>query len=499
MTPLSKKHLAPTVQPLWRPEDLGRPLPDSAHAISVCLPTWADTIRYEEDDPSVLSRLTSGYPRFFFHPLVRELFRRCKRRLAGPGELSYVYPSRRAAERCRAFMDRHTGEPGELCALEPEGLWAVRFPKEQTTAAKAFWRHSGDGVSSRRAEAVLEGRPEPDAGAARETLCQRLASAHTVGPEQVFLFPTGMSAIFSVLRTVQRLHPGRESVQFGFPYVDTLKLQQKFGPGVRFYPRGDESDLAHLKGHIEKHAVSALFCELPTNPLLTSPDLKGLAELAELHRFPLIVDDTIGTTENIGVLPYADIAVTSLTKFFSGTGDVMGGAAIVNPEGPFASRLVEIMTEEHEDLLWGEDALLLARNSEGLGERMRTVNRTAEQLCEFLHRHPHVERVHYPKYSTPELYGACLRPGGGYGGLFSILLAGAPERAPRFFDALRVSKGPNLGTVFSLSCPYTILAHYREMDFAERCGVPRHLVRVSVGLEEPDDLIDRFDRALAQT
>ena len=497
MTPVQKNRIDLATHPLWRPEDLGKALPDSAHAISVCLPTWADTIAYEEEDPRVISRLEAGYPRFFFHPLVREIFSRCEERLAGPGELCHVYPSRDAAERCRAFLGVHAAGPGRLRAIEPEGLWAVLFPEESLSAAKAIWRHAGEGISSRRAKAVLEGRRSPDAVAAKETIRRRLADAYAVGPEQVFLFPTGMSAIFSVLRAVQRMHPNRESVEFGFPYVDALKLQQKIGPGVLFYPRGNEADRVHLEDRLEKQAVSAIFCEFPTNPLLTSPDLKSLAELAERRRFPMIVDDTIGTTENVRVFPYADVAVTSLTKFFSGRGDVMGGSAILNPESSFSPGLAEIMAEEHEDLLWGEDALLLANSSEDLSERMRAINRTAEQLCDFLQRHALVERVYYPKYSTPDLYAASTRPGGGFGGLFSILLADAPERAPRFFDALRISKGPNLGTVFSLCCPYTLLAHYQELDFAERCGLSRHLVRVSVGLEEPDDLIDRFDRALA--
>jgi cystathionine gamma-synthase len=75
-------------------------------------------------------------------------------------------------------------------------------------------------------------------------------------------------------------------------------------------------------------------------------------------------------------------------------------------------------------------------------------------------------------------------------------LKNAERTAPRFFDALRIAKGPNLGTNFSLCCPYTILAHYNELEFVERCGISRYLVRVSVGLEEADWLIGRFLEAL---
>jgi cystathionine gamma-synthase len=105
--------------------------------------------------------------------------------------------------------------------------------------------------------------------------------------------------------------------------------------------------------------------------------------------------------------------------------------------------------------------------------------------------------VYYPKFQTPGEYRAFRKPAGGYGGLLSLVLKDAPAATPRFFDALRVSKGPNLGTNYTLACPYTILAHYGELEFAESCGVSRHLVRVSVGLEDPDDLRRRFTEALA--
>ena len=73
----------------------------------------------------------------------------------------------------------------------------------------------------------------------------------------------------------------------------------------------------------------------------------------------------------------------------------------------------------------------------------------------------------------------------------------AETNAPAFFDALLIAKGPNLGTNFSLCCPYTILAHFTELDFVERCGISRYLLRVSVGLEEPDWLIAQFREALS--
>ena len=77
----------------------------------------------------------------------------------------------------------------------------------------------------------------------------------------------------------------------------------------------------------------------------------------------------------------------------------------------------------------------------------------------------------------------------------SILLSNAPETAPRFYDALRINKGPSLGTNYTLCCPYTILAHYTELDWAESLGVSRWLIRISVGLDDADDLCARFAEA----
>ena len=82
-------------------------------------------------------------------------------------------------------------------------------------------------------------------------------------------------------------------------------------------------------------------------------------------------------------------------------------------------------------------------------------------------------------------------------GLFSLLLRDPARHAPRFYDSLEFCKGPNLGTYFSLCCPFTLLAHFGELEWAERCGVSRYLLRFSVGLESPSNLIDRLSRALA--
>ncbi|KAJ3088350.1 hypothetical protein HK102_008967 [Quaeritorhiza haematococci] len=330
-----------------------------------------------------------------------------------------------------------------------------------------------------------------------------------VTEDDVFLFPTGMSAIYNAHKAVRKLFPGKKSVQFGFPYLDTLKIQQKFGPGCYFLGHGDENDFHKLDSEILTRTpsenihnnttdVSSVFCEFPSNPLLKSSDLKQLRKLANEHNFLLVVDETIGNFVNVEVLPWADIVVSSLTKIFSGDSNVMGGSVVLNPNGRFYTQLATIMKQSFEDTIWCQDAIFLERNSRSFRQRIQRINHTAEILCDYLVKHPKVERVYYPKYITPEIYNAHRRPStpiSGYGGLFSLILP-TEEGAARFYDALKVSKGPSLGTNFTLVCPYTILAHYGELEWAEGFGVPRRLVRVSVGLEDTDWLLGVFEEAL---
>jgi cystathionine gamma-synthase len=481
--------------PLWRPEDLGRPIPDSPHAVSACLPTWRDNVDYEENDPRIHDKLRTGYPRFVYNEFCRLLFAERGKRCSAD-ETCIACPSPRVAERLARFIERRCGRSGRIQGDVADGVHVVFIPRDAASAAKAWWQHCGEGISSRQAEAVLNGTPAPDAAAAKETLRRRLAALYGVDDSSVWLFSTGMNAQFTLHRALLRLLPGRRSVQFGFPYVDTLKVQQLFGPGVHFSPRGDDVELRQLAETVHNEALSGIYTEFPTNPLLFSPDLERLRHIAHAAGCPLVVDDTIAGPLNVSILPLADATWCSLTKFFSGVGDVTGGAVIVNPASPFAGDIATALGAEWEDLLWPGDAIVLEHNSRRYGERMQVINRNAAQLAEALRRHPRVARVYYPKYEAAEQFASVLRPGGGCSGLLSIDLHDAPRAAPRSFDALRVCKGPNLGMEYTLACPFTILAHYNELEFAESCGVSRYLIRVSVGTEDADDLIARFDEAL---
>jgi cystathionine gamma-synthase len=115
-----------------------------------------------------------------------------------------------------------------------------------------------------------------------------------------------------------------------FPYTDTLKVLEKWGPGAHFFGVGHEHDIKELIEllRISRDAgtpIRAVWCEFPSNPLLRSPPLARLRALADEYGFLIAIDDTIGSFDNVDVLPFVDIILTSLSKVFSGTANVLGG------------------------------------------------------------------------------------------------------------------------------------------------------------------------------
>jgi len=484
--------------PRWRPEDLGRPIPDSPHAVSACLPTWNDNVAYEEQDPRVVERLTTGYPRFIFNQLCRDLFDDCRQRFARGADGCLVFPSRSSAEQCAEFVRPQADGAVHVHDVGRLGAWCVSFPRGSAARAKSFWQHSGVGISSRHAAAVraVSSRPASGGAAAKQSLKLRIAGTLKLAPRDVWLFPTGMSAFYTLHRALLRVFPDRKLAQFGFPYVDSLKIAQTFGPGAQFFPQGGEQDWRLLQELAALEQLCGIATEFPANPLLSVPDLARLNEIAAASGCPLIVDDTVAGSWNVDVLPAADVIWSSLTKYFSGRGDVTGGTLVINPRSPLAGALRDALAAVYEDLLWEEDAAVLELNSRNAAERVATISRSAQTLAEFLHSHPAVERVCYPSLSGKALYDAYRRPQGGYGGLLSVVLRNPEQTTAPFFDRLEVCKGPNLGMNYTLACPFTILAHYNELDFAESCGVSRWLIRVSIGLEPADELVDRFRQAL---
>lgn len=486
--------------PLWQADSLGSPLPDDEFGVSVSLPLWRHVIGYEEKDPEVVSKFRSGYPRFCCPPAVSELFSVAEAELASTGERCLVFPRLLHAERCLEFIARQ-GFKGRAVSWR-EGIGVAIFGEEAYPTARQFWRFCGEIVSTRQACDALGRQKSPvtdDEGlAAGKVIAERLAQLSGQQPEDVFLFPSGMAANFAVHRMLTTLFPGLKTAQLDFPYVDVLKLQQLFGRGVHFLPMIDHAEYEQLAALLRSEKLAGIFCEAPSNPMLRCVDLPRLLELRAALQpgVPIIIDDTISTVAHADAMKVADIVTTSLTKSFSGAGDVLAGSVILNRALPHHAAFSAFLKQNADHTLWRGDAVALEQNSRDFVQRAERMSRNALALAEFLSAHPKVEKVWHAKWQGGTGYEFIRRDQGGYGCLFSFLLKDAENASPRFYDALRVCKGPSLGTNFTLVCPYTLLAHYEELPWAASCGVPSHLIRVSAGLEDSADLISRFAQAL---
>lgn len=570
---------------------------------------------YEEGAKRVSDAMTTGYPRFFVHKSIQAFAADIAQKHGQPGQQAMLFPSQASAQRCVAFIKEKAPTPllenlslvhlaldpskpssGLLKPVNPT-ISAVLFVPEAFPYAKQYWQHSGDGVSSRRAEfchdlftqglLIANDSPKssPPTSPLRQMQCkgprryQRPMSAdnnattsfsnpakangsaaakddgeessrfveerfgrnldislanrakiaikrriagtlttsvdvdrnplpkaelssrgvHELSENDIYLYPMGMNAIFNTHRFLLSCRGGYKSISFGFPYVDTLKVLQKFGPGCIHYGRASEEDLNALEQRLESgEKFLGLFCEFPGNPMLTCPNLVRLRALADKYDFALVIDETIGTFANINVLQYADVVVSSLTKIFSGDCNVMGGAAVLNPNSRYYDALKAVVAREYEDTYWPEDVIFLERNSRDFKVRVDRINVNAEAICEVLLADQRIKTVHYPKHNPDRAnYEACKLPDGGYGGLLSVVFHEKAD-AVVFYDSLETAKGPSLGTNFTLTSPYVVLAHYAELDWAASLGVDPDLIRISVGLEETEDILEVFKSALCE-
>jgi len=481
--------------PLCHATDLGKPIPDTVHAISVALPLWSHVIGYEEGDADVVEKLTCGYPRFFLHPFVERLMAQVLKDFGKASDQCLLFPSISVARRCVAYVSKK--QPDAMLRIETpcDGIFAVIFHESFLEIAKAFWRYVGENISSRQAENVL-GKRTPDVAAgdaATAVIKADLARLYNVASEDVYLFPTGITASYMAQRLLTHYFPNLKTCQLGFPYVDVLRIQKEFGVGVHFFT--DVTDVSLVEDILKSEKLAGVYTEFTSNPLLNCTDLPALSTLLKKHKVPLVVDDTISTVVNSNVIAYGDLITTSLTKSYSGVGDVIAGSLVLNPASLFYKTFKAVMEELYECNLYGADAVVLARNGRDFVQRVGKINQTTQRLCDYLAKQSWIDQIYYPTISCNALYQKGLKSGGGGAGLFSIVLKSAAEKSPKFYDALQVSKGPSLGTNFTLCCPYTMLAHYEELEWVSSLGVSPYLIRVSVGLESLSTLIDRFDTA----
>jgi cystathionine gamma-synthase len=315
------------------------------------------------------------------------------------------------------------------------------------------------------------------------------------GAESATSFATGMAAVSNTLFTL--LSPGDRVVSIRDTYGGTNRVLTEFLP--RF---GIDVELCPTDDHdaIEA-AVSAgctlLYLETPTNPTLKVLDLRRLVAAARDVGALVVVDSTFATPVNQNPLALgADLVLHSATKFLGGHSDAMGGVICGSED---LVRRVFQFREINGASLDPMSAFLLTRGMRTLELRVQRQNDTALRVARFLAQHPAVEAVHYPGLETDPGHAIARRQMRGFGGVLSFVLRGEPERLAPFLGALRLAhRAASLGSVATLVGPPATTSHV-ELTEAERAraGIPENLVRYSVGIENPDDLVADLARALA--
>ncbi|MFW6218247.1 MAG: PLP-dependent transferase [Verrucomicrobiota bacterium] len=487
---------------------LGAACPDSPHAVASSLPTMADVRGYEEKDPRVLEKLRCGYPRFVVHPFVAELIGYYLEREAPGGRAGVLVAGDRAAR----DLVRHAGGSVRMESVDA-GVALVHFDPDDDTATKVrkYVQHTGCGVSSRQAEDLLlaYGRRSERfaeaayAGNAAARVESELAGLCGCRGSDVLICSSGMSAFFagfSAIREFQRRRGRTRWLQLGWLYLDSGCILKEFlGDSERLDHHYDVSDTDALIDAIEEagETLAAVVVECPTNPLARVCDLKRVAAAVRAAGGVMLVDPTLASIYNVDVLPYADILVTSLTKYAAHEGDVLAGALALNPESPYYGDLV-LEASRHHVPPYARDLARLAWEMEGAPAAVAAMNANAARLAKFLEAHPGVRRAYHA--AEGETFGLVGRGPSTGGAIITIELRGSLEG---FYDRVDVMKGPSFGTDFTLLCPFLYLAHYELVTspegraLLEGAGLDPELVRISVGVEDYDMLEATFARALS--
>jgi cystathionine gamma-synthase len=306
-------------------------------------------------------------------------------------------------------------------------------------------------------------------------------------------FASGLAAEDTLLRTV--CSPGDHVVLPGDAYGGTFRLVSRAHSrwGLEHTPV-DLNDLDALRAAI-RPTTRVVWCETPTNPLLNIADIAALAEVAHSAGALLVVDNTFASPYLQRPLTLgADVVVHSTTKYLGGHSDVVGGGLVTADAGL------------GEELAWSQnamgavagpmDAWLVLRGIKTLGVRMDRHQDNAARIAEFLLGHPAVGSVLYPGLPEHPGHEIAARQMSGFGGMLSFRLTGGEEAALRVCErAQLITLAESLGGVESL------IEHPGRMTHASAAGspleVPADLVRLSVGIEDVEDLLADLDRALA--
>jgi len=310
-----------------------------------------------------------------------------------------------------------------------------------------------------------------------------------------FAFASGMAAVDTLMHL---LEPGDHVVAMHDLYGGTWRLFER----VRRRSSGLEFTFADL-GDPEAAAAAItdrtkmIWVETPTNPMLQLVDIQRMAELAHRHGCKLVVDHTFATPIlQRPIALGADIVLHSVTKYLNGHSDMVGGAVVVNDES--LAEDVGFLQNSAGGVQGPFDAWLAMRGAKTLAVRMKAHCENARRIAEWLSEHPKVGKVIYPGLDSHPQKKLAARQMSGFGGMVSFDLEADLPTARRFLENTRLfALAESLGGVESLVNHPAIMTHGTvPKDRREALGITDSLIRLSVGIEDVDDLIRDLETAL---
>jgi len=308
-----------------------------------------------------------------------------------------------------------------------------------------------------------------------------------------FAFASGMAAIDAVLKLVKS---GDHVILGDNTYGGTYRLFSRIlsNYGVEF-DLADTSDVPSLEKFFKPN-TKMVFVETPTNPVMTVTDLKAVSDLAHSFGATVVCDNTFMSPYlqkpiNFGV----DIVVHSTTKYLNGHSDSVGGFVALNDQKD--AEWLGFVQNSIGAILSPFDSFLVLRGTKTLAVRMEAHDKNGRQVASFLTEHPKVEKVYYPGLVSHPQHELAARQQEGFGGMVSFE-TGSLDNAKRVLNNVELCiLGESLGGVESLiSHPATMTHASVPVETRNKLGITDGLVRVSVGIEDVEDIIADLDQAL---
>lgn len=370
----------------------------------------------------------------------------------------------------------HAGEP------EPLILGAVSMPIFQS----AMFEYSGEKDYHALRYIRLNNTPNHVA------LHQKLAALEN--GEAALVTSSGMAAISTALLTVLSKgdHLLAQDCLYGGTHDFITKDFTSFGIFYDFFDGNDPASWAKKL----KPNTKAIYVETMTNPLLEVADLRAVAAFAKTHGLVSMIDNTFASPMNFRPLEHGfDLSLHSCTKYLNGHSDIVAGAIIGRGD------LIQKITHKLNHLGGSLDphaCFLLHRGMKTLAVRMKYHNESALRIAQFLEKHPAVEKVNYPGLESHPAHERAKELFDGFSGMLSFEVRGGIEAAERFMKKTTLPViAPSLGGIETLlTRPSTTSHSGLSPEDRRSLGISDSLIRMSVGIEATEDLIEDFDRAL---